>query len=62
MSFANLSCQTYGLTDPVTVTLDDNGVATAATFDTSQQTASDPAGGGTRMPGPRTASAAGTTS
>jgi hypothetical protein len=53
MSFANLSCQTYGLTDPVTVTLDDNGVATAATFDTTQQTASAPAGGGTRMPGPR---------
>ena len=42
MSFANLGCQDYGLTDPVTVTLDGNGAATAATFNTAQQTASDP--------------------
>ncbi len=39
MSFTNLSCQSFGLTDPVTVTLDGNGVAVAATFDTAQQTA-----------------------
>jgi hypothetical protein len=39
MSFANLNCQNFGLKDPVTVTLDGNGVATAATFDTAQQTA-----------------------
>jgi hypothetical protein len=39
MSFANLSCQDFGLTDPVTVTLDGAGAATAATFNTSVQTA-----------------------
>ncbi len=55
MSFTNLNCQNFGLTDPVTVTLDGNGVATAATFNTAQQTASNgtaAAGGapGTTMP------------
>jgi hypothetical protein len=39
-SFDNLNCKNYGLTDPVTLTTDDNGVATAATFDTAQQKAS----------------------
>ncbi len=39
MSFANLSCQNYGLTDPVSVTLDANGAATAATINTSPQQA-----------------------
>jgi hypothetical protein len=39
MSFANLSCQDYGLTNPVTVTVDGNGAATAATFNTTRQTA-----------------------
>jgi hypothetical protein len=38
MSFANLGCQNFGLTDPVTVTLDGSGAATAATFNTTQQT------------------------
>ena len=52
MSFANLGCQTYGLTDPVTVTVDGNGVATAATFNTAQQTATDP--GATPTPAPTT--------
>ena len=42
MSFANLGCQDFGLTDPVTITADGNGVATAATFSTTQQTATDP--------------------
>ena len=37
MSFTNLSCQNFGLTDPVTVTLDGNGVAVAATFNTAVQ-------------------------
>jgi hypothetical protein len=37
MSFANLNCQNYGLTNPVTVTLDGNGAAVAATFNTTQQ-------------------------
>ncbi len=50
MSFANLSCQDYGLTDPVTVTLDDNGAATAATFNTTPQTASDPGASPTPAP------------
>ena len=38
MSFTNLNCGNFGLTNPVTVTLDGNGVATAATFNTAQQT------------------------
>jgi hypothetical protein len=38
-SFGNLNCQNFGLTDPVTLTLDGNGVATSATFNTTQQTA-----------------------
>ena len=37
MSFTNLNCQNFGLQNPVTVTLDGNGVATAATFNTGQQ-------------------------
>jgi hypothetical protein len=39
MSFTNLGCQNFGLTNPVTVTLDGNGVAVAATFNTTVQTA-----------------------
>ena len=39
-SFDNLNCKNYGLTDPVTLTTDDNGVATAATFSTTAQKAS----------------------
>jgi hypothetical protein len=39
MSFTNLGCQNFGLTNPVTVTLDGNGAATAATFNTTAQTA-----------------------
>src|SRR6266566_5227941 len=38
-SFGNLNCQNFGLTNPVTLTADGNGVATAATFNTAQQTA-----------------------
>ena len=45
MSFTNLGCQKFGLTDPVTVTLDGNGAATAATLSTTQQTAKTQAGG-----------------
>jgi hypothetical protein len=37
-SFGNLNCQNFGLTDPVTLTTDANGVATGATFNTAQQT------------------------
>jgi len=39
MSFTNLGCQNYGLTNPVSVTLDGNGVATAATFNVATQAA-----------------------
>jgi hypothetical protein len=39
MSFTNLGCQNFGLTNPVTVTLDGNGAAVAATFNTTVQTA-----------------------
>ena len=38
-SFGNLNCGNFGLTNPVTLTTDTNGVATAATFTTTQQTA-----------------------
>jgi hypothetical protein len=55
MSFTNLNCQNFGLTNPVTVTLDGNGVATAATFNvTAQKATAGTAAGtgttGTRMP------------
>ena len=43
-SFDNLNCKNYGLTDPVTLTLDPNGVATGATYNTTPQTMG---GGGT---------------
>jgi hypothetical protein len=44
MSFTNLNCQNFGLTNPVTVTLDANGAATAATFNTTVQTATNTTG------------------
>src|ERR1022692_432183 len=39
MSYTNLNCANFGLTNPFTVTLDGNGVAIAATFSVTQQTA-----------------------
>jgi hypothetical protein len=39
MSYASLNCQDFGLKNPVTVTLNGDGVAMAASFDTTQQTA-----------------------
>jgi hypothetical protein len=39
MSFTNLACQNFGLTNPVTVTLNGQGIAVAATFNTAMQTA-----------------------
>jgi hypothetical protein len=39
MSFVDLACQNFGLTNPVTVTLNGQGVAVAASFNTTQQTA-----------------------
>ena len=58
MSFTNLNCQNFGLTNPVTVTLDGNGAASTATLNATQQTATagTPAGTGmtgTTMPPPR---------
>ena len=44
MSFVNLGCANFGLTNPVTVTLNGDQVATAVTYNTAQQTAK--AGGG----------------
>jgi hypothetical protein len=44
MSFTNLGCQNFGLTNPVAVTLDGNGVAVAATFNTQVQAATTGAG------------------
>jgi hypothetical protein len=38
-SFGNLNCQNFGLTNPVMLTVGADGVATAATFNTAQQTA-----------------------
>jgi hypothetical protein len=37
MSFTNLACQNFGLTNPVTVTLNGQGVAIAAIFNTTRQ-------------------------
>jgi len=54
MSFTNLNCQNFGLTNPVTVTLDSNGVATAATFNVTRQTAT----GAAAPPGSTTGSGA----
>jgi hypothetical protein len=38
MSFTNLNCQSFGLKNPVTVTLNGNGAASAATISATQQT------------------------
>jgi hypothetical protein len=55
MSFTNLSCQTFGLMNPVTVTLNGLGAATGATFNTTSQaatnTGSTPAMPGSGTPG-----------
>ncbi|MBV9856587.1 MAG: hypothetical protein JOY82_19070 [Streptosporangiaceae bacterium] len=56
-SFTNLNCANFGLKNPVTLTLDGNGVAIAATLSLTQQTATAANGGGAAMAG-----AGGTTS
>jgi hypothetical protein len=43
MSFGNLNCGDFGLTDPTNVTAGDDGVATAVTYNTAQQQATIPA-------------------
>ena len=45
-SFDNLNCKIYGLTNPVTLTTDANGVATGATFNTTPQKATNTGGTG----------------
>jgi hypothetical protein len=45
-SFGVLKCATFGLTDPVTATVDGNGVATAVTYNVAQQKATPAAGTG----------------
>jgi hypothetical protein len=49
MSFSNLGCQNFGLTNPVTVVIDGAGTATEVILNTSPQTATESfgAGGGT---------------
>jgi hypothetical protein len=56
-SVVNLSCKDYGIKSPVTLTLDGNGVATAATLDTTQQQYTLPGtGGGGPAPSPTSSS------
>ena len=46
MSFTNLGCQNFGLTNPVTVVVNGAGAATEVMFNTTPQTASDTEGAG----------------
>jgi hypothetical protein len=48
-SFTNLNCGNFGFTNPVNVTLDGNGVATAVTYNLNQQTPAQAA----QAPGPQ---------
>ena len=43
-SFTNMNCQNFGLANPVTVTVDGNGVATAVTFGAARQQMNLPGG------------------
>ena len=67
MSFTNLGCDAFGLTDPVTVTAAGDGdPATAVSYSTAQQQATLPApgqgttGGGTPLPTPTGTATSGT--
>jgi hypothetical protein len=51
MSFTNLGCQNFGLTNPVTVVLNGAGAAMSATLNTTPQTASNTTGMGGNMTG-----------
>jgi hypothetical protein len=53
MSFTNLDCQNLGLTNPVTVTLDGDGAAIAASLNTTPQRATNPRNRGMPAPGQR---------
>jgi hypothetical protein len=59
-SFTNLNCGNFGLTDPVTVTTDSNGVATAVSYTTTQQQANVPGNGNGNGTGNGTGSGSGT--
>jgi len=50
MSFVNLGCAGFGLTNPVNVTLDGNGVAIAVTYNLTQQKATGATGTTTTNP------------
>jgi len=50
MSFTNLNCQNFALTDPVNVTLDANGVGVAATFNGAGQSAGNPSSSASAAP------------
>ena len=50
MSFVNLGCDGYGLTNPVSATLDGNGVATAVSYHLAQQQATGAAPAATTAP------------
>jgi hypothetical protein len=51
MSFVNLGCADYGLANPVNVTLDGNGVATAVSYNLAQQAATGAASAATGTAG-----------
>ena len=51
MSFTNLGCPNFGLTNPVTVVLNGAGAAMSATLNTTPQTASNTTGAGGTMTG-----------
>ena len=59
MSFTNLGCQNFGLTNPVTVVLDGAGAAMSATLNTTPQTASNTTGLGGNMTGTGTGTGGG---
>jgi hypothetical protein len=61
MSFANLGCANFGLTDPATVTVDGNQVATAVAYNVAQQKAVAPAAAGASASASASASGTGTT-
>ena len=60
MSFANLGCNNFGLTDPVNVTVDGNQVATAVAYSLAQQKAAAPAAAGASASASASASGTGT--
>jgi hypothetical protein len=61
MSFTNLGCQNFGLTNPVTVVLNGAGAAMSATLNTTPQTASNTTGAGGTMTGAAGTGATGAT-